>query len=242
MPHADHDRHSRRQSKRAGTGDNQRRNGRHKPAGESDREFDPNDHGPLHAPARRSAFGPTPNARWDRVNALGRFANRNLLARPPQAALNRIPGTRRKWAVAASDRPLARASRFGGEKTGARHNQDCGKSGSGDRLGIYPLARGHGCNGPRRRDWRGFRRHMALCVAAHGFPVSERRLILPSSPQTGFIEAARLSPVCRPRRSAIRPERLIVASIATLGMSLGQPPRLAIAQMSLPPTRKFMTQ
>jgi SRSO17 transposase len=52
------------------------------------------------------------------------------------------------------------------------------------------------------RGWRGFHHHMALCVAAYGFLVSERRLIPPSGPQTAFLEAPRLSSRYRPRGSA----------------------------------------
>jgi len=43
------------------------------------------------------------------------------------------------------------------------------------------------------RGWRGVHHHMALCVAAYGFLVSERRLIPPSGPQTVFLEAPPLS-------------------------------------------------
>jgi len=52
------------------------------------------------------------------------------------------------------------------------------------------------------RGWRGFHHHMALCVAAYGFLVSERSLIPPSAPQTVFLEAPRLSSGYRPRGSA----------------------------------------
>jgi len=52
------------------------------------------------------------------------------------------------------------------------------------------------------RGWRGFHHHMALCVAAYGFLVSERSLIPPSGPQTAFLEAPRLSSGYRPRGSA----------------------------------------
>ena len=52
------------------------------------------------------------------------------------------------------------------------------------------------------RGWRGFHHHMALCVAAYGFLVSERSLIPPSDNKTLFIQASRLSPGYRPRGSA----------------------------------------
>src|SRR3984957_1159962 len=52
------------------------------------------------------------------------------------------------------------------------------------------------------RGWRGFHHHMALCVAASGFLVSERSLIPPSDDKTLLIQAPRLSPGYRPRGSA----------------------------------------
>src|ERR1700735_44093 len=52
------------------------------------------------------------------------------------------------------------------------------------------------------RGWRGFHHHMALCVAAYGFLVSERSLIPPPDDKTLLIQAPRLSPGYRPRGSA----------------------------------------
>ena len=52
------------------------------------------------------------------------------------------------------------------------------------------------------RGWRGFHHHMALCVAAYGFLVSERSLIPPSGDTTLLFQAPRLSPGYRPRGSA----------------------------------------
>jgi SRSO17 transposase len=52
------------------------------------------------------------------------------------------------------------------------------------------------------RGWRGFHHHMALCVAAYGFLVSERSLIPPSGVKTTILEASRLSDGYRPRGSA----------------------------------------
>jgi len=62
------------------------------------------------------------------------------------------------------------------------------------------------------RGWRGFHHHMALCVAAYGFLVSERSLIPPSGVKTTILEAPRLSDSYRPRGSADQtrtPRRLI---------------------------------
>jgi hypothetical protein len=62
------------------------------------------------------------------------------------------------------------------------------------------------------RGWRGFHHHMALCVAAHGFLVSERSLIPPSAVKTTILEAPRLSDGYRPGGSAHQtrtPRRLI---------------------------------
>ena len=52
------------------------------------------------------------------------------------------------------------------------------------------------------RGWRGFHHHMALCVAAYGFLVSERSLIPPSADKTLLFQAPRLSPGYRPRGAA----------------------------------------
>src|SRR5271156_1931805 len=52
------------------------------------------------------------------------------------------------------------------------------------------------------RGWRGFHHHMALCVAAYGFLVSERSLIPPSGDKILLIPAPPLSPGYRPRGSA----------------------------------------
>ena len=43
------------------------------------------------------------------------------------------------------------------------------------------------------RGWRGFHHHMALCVAAYGFLVSERSLIPPSDDKTLVIKTSGLS-------------------------------------------------
>jgi SRSO17 transposase len=51
------------------------------------------------------------------------------------------------------------------------------------------------------RGWRGFHHHMALCVAAYGFLVSERSLIPPSGDKTAILQAPRLSKGRRPRGS-----------------------------------------
>ena len=51
------------------------------------------------------------------------------------------------------------------------------------------------------RGWRGFHHHMALCVAAYGFLVSERSLIPPSDDKTLVIKTSRLSNGFRPRGS-----------------------------------------
>ena len=53
------------------------------------------------------------------------------------------------------------------------------------------------------RGWRGFHHHMALCVAAYGFLVSERSPIPPSGDKIPLIQAPRLSPGHRPRGSAV---------------------------------------
>ena len=51
------------------------------------------------------------------------------------------------------------------------------------------------------RGWRGFHHHMALCVAAYGFLVSERSLIPPSDDKTFVIKTPGLSKGFRPRGS-----------------------------------------
>ena len=51
------------------------------------------------------------------------------------------------------------------------------------------------------RGWRGFHHHMALCVAAYGFLISERSLIPPSDDKTLVIKTSRLSNGFRPRGS-----------------------------------------
>jgi SRSO17 transposase len=55
------------------------------------------------------------------------------------------------------------------------------------------------------RGWRGFHHHMALCVAAYGFLVSERSLIPPSADKTSFLKAPDIPPTYRPRGSACPP-------------------------------------
>ena len=52
------------------------------------------------------------------------------------------------------------------------------------------------------RGWRGFHHHMALCVAAYGFLVSERSPIPPSGSQTTILKAPNLPKGYRPRGSA----------------------------------------
>jgi len=52
------------------------------------------------------------------------------------------------------------------------------------------------------RGWRGFHHHMALCVAAYRFLVSERSLTSPSDDKTLVIKAPGLSPGFRPRGSS----------------------------------------
>ena len=62
------------------------------------------------------------------------------------------------------------------------------------------------------RGWRGFHHHMALCVAAYGFLVSERSLIPPSGIKTTILEAPPVSHGYRPRGSTDQtrtPRRLI---------------------------------
>ena len=62
------------------------------------------------------------------------------------------------------------------------------------------------------RGWRGFHHHIALCVAAYEFLVSERISIPPSGSQTTILEASRLPNGYRPRGSADQtrtPRRLV---------------------------------
>ena len=42
------------------------------------------------------------------------------------------------------------------------------------------------------RGWRGFHHHMALCVSAYGFLVSERSLIPPSDDKTLVIKTSEI--------------------------------------------------
>ncbi len=73
------------------------------------------------------------------------------------------------------------------------------------------------------RGWRGFHHHMALCVAAYGFLVSERSLIPPSDDKIKLIQAPRLSPrVIDHADPPIRAERHIKASIATIRIKLAR--------------------
>ena len=52
------------------------------------------------------------------------------------------------------------------------------------------------------RGWRGFHHHMALCVAAYGFLISERSLIPPSGPEITLLQMPALSQSYRPRGAA----------------------------------------
>ena len=52
------------------------------------------------------------------------------------------------------------------------------------------------------RGWRGFHHHMALCVAAHGFLLSERSLFPPSGPEISLFQMPALSTSYRPRGAA----------------------------------------
>ncbi len=50
------------------------------------------------------------------------------------------------------------------------------------------------------RGWRGFHRHVTLCIPAHGFLLSERKAIPPSGQQDAFsVEEPRLPDGYRPR-------------------------------------------
>ena len=72
------------------------------------------------------------------------------------------------------------------------------------------------------RGWRGFHHHMALCVAAYGFLVSERSSIPPSDDKTLLIQAPRYPRVIDPADPPIRAERHIKASIATIRIKLAR--------------------
>lgn len=52
------------------------------------------------------------------------------------------------------------------------------------------------------RGWRGFHHHMALCVAAYGFLISERSLIPPSGPKISIGQAPAVPEDYRPRGSS----------------------------------------
>ena len=73
------------------------------------------------------------------------------------------------------------------------------------------------------RGWRGFHHHMALCVAAYGFLVSERSLIPPSDDKTLLIEGALAYPrVIDPADPPVRTERHVTTSIASLRINLAR--------------------
>ena len=67
------------------------------------------------------------------------------------------------------------------------------------------------------RSWRGFHHHASLCIAAYGFLVAERCLSPPLSTASPASGPARLSyPKASNHAALIRPERHVVASIATV--------------------------
>jgi Transposase DDE domain len=50
------------------------------------------------------------------------------------------------------------------------------------------------------RGWRGFHRHATLCIAAYGFPISERETISPSGPRSaGLLPQLAVPDSYRPR-------------------------------------------
>ena len=63
---------------------------------------------------------------------------------------------------------------------------------------------------------------MALCVAAYGFPVSERSLFPPSGDKTSFLKAPDIPPTYRPRGSARPPQRHVEASIVSIRINLAR--------------------
>ena len=92
------------------------------------------------------------------------------------------------------------------------------------------------------RGWRGFHHHMALCVAAYGFLVSERSLIPPSESRTTMLETPRLSPGYRPRGSANQtrtPRRLLDRYHP---LHIGQSSGKETVPMSVLPQDHFVTQ
>jgi SRSO17 transposase len=79
------------------------------------------------------------------------------------------------------------------------------------------------------RGWRGFHHHASLCIAAYGFPISERNRFSPSVPAGHVgLSAPELPPNFRPRGSPRPPERHNPNSIATMRMTLA---RLLLAQL-----------
>ena len=93
------------------------------------------------------------------------------------------------------------------------------------------------------RGWRSFHHHMALCVAAYGFLVSERSLIPPSGDEILLIQAPRLSPRYRPRGSArSEPNAAWTLSIATIRLKLARSIARRFAALPLLPTSQLMTQ
>ena len=83
--------------------------------------------------------------------------------------------------------------------------------------------------------------HMALCVAAYGLLVSERRLIPPQATKSCSSRRLAYPPVIDPADPPIRAERHLKASIATIRTKLAR--RIARrAAVSLLPTSQFMPQ
>ena len=72
------------------------------------------------------------------------------------------------------------------------------------------------------RGWRGFHHHMALCVAAYEFLVSERSLIPPSATKSCSSRHLPYPRVIDPADPPIRAERHIKASIATIRIKLAR--------------------
>ena len=72
------------------------------------------------------------------------------------------------------------------------------------------------------RGWRGFHHHMALCVAAYGFLVSERSLIPPSGLKPRSSKRLAYPKVIDPADPPIRPERHVASSIASIRIRLAR--------------------
>lgn len=73
------------------------------------------------------------------------------------------------------------------------------------------------------RGWRGFHHHAMLCIAAHGFLISERSLI-PPQPLEAKQSSKRLRcpEVIDLAEPPLRPERHVTSSIATLRIKLAR--------------------